>query len=384
MKIEGLSQKVKDKVKQLLDNAPADQKADAIMQSIEMIEEAAHADLIQQVVAEAERASHDAEFKKQLGLRNLSQEEKKFYEGFKDIKQSITANQIDIIPTEIIDRTLDDVKKASPILKLVNMAPANVKKWIVASHSGTAVWGMLTDAIKGELSAEVTALNIEIHMLSAYLVIPKAIRELSLEFVDRYFMAILSEAMQAGLVKGYLDGDGKTGPIGIFRQIGTTNGDGTQKAKTVSTKITKFSPKGLAEVRKTLTNDGKRVVSKLYLICNPADEAEYVDPCMYGEALTGGYVNKSFIEIEKIVDANCPKGKAAFTIEGYYTMGTTGVRVNEYDQTKAMENADLIIATCFANGRAVDDNVAVVFDVTKLEEYVLPITQITIPQQAGE
>nr|WP_296064366.1 phage major capsid protein [uncultured Mediterraneibacter sp.] len=384
MKIEGLSQEVKDKVKQLLDNAPADQKADAIMQSIEMIEEAAHADLIQQVVAEAERAGHDAEFKKQLGLRNLSQEEKKFYEGFKDIKQSITANQIDIIPTEIIDRTLDDVKKASPILKLVNMAPANVKKWIVASHSGTAVWGMLTDEIKGELSAEVTALNIEIHMLSAYLVIPKAIRELSLEFVDRYFMAILSEAMQDGLVKGYLDGDGKTGPIGIFRQIGTTNGDGTQKAKTVSTKITKFSPKGLAEVRKTLTNDGKRVVSKLYLICNPADEAEYVDPCMYGEALTGGYVNKSFIEIEKIVDANCPKGKAAFTIEGYYTMGTTGVRVNEYDQTKAMENADLIIATCFANGRAVDDNVAVVFDVTKLEEYVLPVTQITIPQQAGE
>lgn len=382
MKIEGLSQEVKDKVKQLLDNAPADQKADAIMQSIEMIEEAAHADLIQQVVAEAERASHDAEFKKQLGLRNLSQEERKFYEGFKDIKQSITANQIDIIPTEIIDRTLDDVKKASPILKLVNMAPANVKKWIVASHSGAAVWGGITDAIKGELSAGVSSLNIELHMLSAYLVIPKAIRELSMEFVDRYFKAILSEAMQDGLVKGYLDGDGKTGPIGIFRQINTTNGDGTQKAKTVSTKITKFSPKGLAEVRKTLTNEGKRVVSKLYLICNPADEAEYVDPCMYGEALTGGYVNKSFIEIEKIVDANCPKGKAAFTIEGYYTMGATGVRVNEYDQTKAMENADLIIATCYANGRAVDDNVAVIFDVTKLEEYVLPVTQVTVPQQA--
>lgn len=382
MRIEDLGQEVKDKVRQLLNDAPADQKAEAIVQSIEMIQEATHADLINQVVAEAERASHDAEFKKQLGLRTLSQEEKKFYEGFKDIKQSLTANQIDIIPTEIIDRTLDDVKTASPILKLVNMAPANVKKWIVASHSGVAVWGALTDDIKGELSAEISALNIELHMLSAYLVIPKAIRELSLEFVDRYFMAILSEAMQDGLVKGYLDGDGKTGPIGIFRQIGATNGDGTQKAKTVATNIAKFSPKGLAPVRKTLTNNGKRVVPKLYLICNPADEAEYVDPCMYGEALTGGYVNKSFIEIEKIVDANCPQGKAAFTIEGHYTMGATGVRVNEYDQTKAMENADLIIATCYANGRAVDDNVAVVFDVTKLEEYVLPVTQATIVQQA--
>lgn len=381
MKIEDLSQEVRDKVVEMLNNAAPEEKATAIMQSIDMIVEEMHADLINQVVAESERANHDAEYKKQLGLRNLSQKEKEFYEGFKDIRQSITANQIDIIPTEIIDRTLDDVKKASPILSLVNMAPANVKKWVVASHSGTAVWGALTDAVKGELSATISALNIDLHMLTAYLVIPKAIRELSLEFVDRYFTAILAEAMQDGLVQGYLDGDGKTGPIGIFRQIGTTNGDGTNKAKTVLTNITKFSPKGLANVRKTLTNDGKRVVDKLYLICNPSDEAEYVDPCMYGEALTGGYVNKSFIDIEKVVDANCQKGKAAFTIAGYYTMGTTGVRVNEYDQTKAMENADLIVTSCYANGRAVDDNVAVVFDVTKLEEYVLPVTQVTIPQQ---
>ena len=37
MRIEDLSQEVKDKVKQLLHNAPADQKAEAIMQSIEKI-----------------------------------------------------------------------------------------------------------------------------------------------------------------------------------------------------------------------------------------------------------------------------------------------------------------------------------------------------------
>ena len=144
-------------------------------------------------------------------------------------------------------------------------------------------------------------------------------------------MAILSEAMQDGLVKGYLDGDGKTGPIGIFRQIGTTNDDGTNKAKTVLNNITKFSPKGLANVRKTLTNNGKRVVTKLYLICNPADEAEYVDPCMFGEALTGGYVNKTFIDIEKIPDANCPQGKAAFTIRmcGREALNTKNGEINE-------------------------------------------------------
>ena len=84
---------------------------------------------------------------------------------------------------------------------------------------GVAVWGDLTAAITGELSAELSGLNIEQHKLSVYLVIPKAIRDLALPFVDKYFTAILAEAMQDGLVKGYLTGDGKTGPIGIMKQI---------------------------------------------------------------------------------------------------------------------------------------------------------------------
>ena len=109
------------------------------------------------------------------------------------------------------------------------------------------------------------------------------------------------------------------------------------------------------------------------------DEAEYVDPSLYGEALTGGYRNTSFMPIVKHVEANCPQGKAAFTIEGVYVMGISGTRLDEYKVSKSMDDADLVIAKCYANGRAVDDNCAVVFDVTKLEEYVLPVTQVTVP-----
>ena len=68
-----------------------------------------------------------------------------------------------------------------------------------------------------------------------------------------------------------------------------------------------------------------------------------------------------------------------FTIPGVYVMGATSTQMNEYDQTKAMDDADLIIGKAYANGRAVDDNCAVVFDITKLEEYVLPVTQVTVP-----
>jgi len=377
MKIDGVNKEVQEKVKQLLNDAKPEDMAQAIYEAADMIATAKNEGLIKELTEQNAKAAYDAEYRKSLNLPSLSQGEKDFYENFKDIKQAVTAQQIDIIPNEVIDRTLDKVKKASNILKLINFAPANVKKWLVASKTGAAQWGELTGAITGEMSATFTSLNIELHKMTVFMVIPKAIRDLALPFVDKYFTAILSEAVQDGLVTAYLDGDGKNAPIGIMRQIETTDTDGTNKAKTVLTNVTKFSPKGLAAVRKTLSDNGLRTVGTLYLICNPNDEAEYVDPALYGEALTGGYRNTSFLPIEKIVDANVPAGKGIITIADSYVMGLSSVMMDTYDQTKAMDDADLIIGKAYGNGRAIDDNVAVVFDVTKLEEYKLPVTEAT-------
>lgn len=349
-----------------------------------MIIAAKHSKLIRELQEENARAAADEDYRKSLGLHVLSKEEKEFYENFKDIKQAITAEQIDIMPTSIIDRTLDDVKKASDVLNLIEFAPADVKKWIIAEHSGQAVWGEITAAISGELSAKFSALNIEQHKLSVYMIIPKAIRDLALPFVDKYFTAILAEGMQDGMVKGYLTGDGKNAPIGIMKQIETFKEDGTADDKTVIDTVTDFSPKGLAGARKTLTNGGMRVVSALELICNPLDEAEYVDPALFGEMPTGGYKNTSFMPINKHVDPNCPQGKGVFTIAGVYVMGATSVQMKEYDQTKAMDDADVVIGKCYANGRAVDDNCAVVFDVTKLKEYIPKVLQVTEGAGLGE
>lgn len=382
MIIDG-NKELQQKVKELLDGA--EDKSAAIYEAAEMIINAKHDGLIKELVEQNARAAADESYRKSLGLHTLSKEENEFYEKVKGgVYQAITAKQIDIMPTSIIERTLEDVKTASDILTLVNFAPADVKHWITGEHTGKAVWGTdLTAAITGELSATIKGIDLEQHKLTVFMVIPKAIRDLALPFVDKYFRAILAEAMQDGLVDGYLNGDGKTGPVGITKKLETFTSTGTAQTKTKLTTIKKFSPKGLMEVRKTLSNNGKRRVTELHLICNPLDEAEFVDPCMYGEALTGGYRNTSFMPIVKHVDANCPKGTGIFTLKGVYTMGVSGVRFDEYDQTKAMEDANLVIGKCYANGRADDDNCAVVFDVTKLEEYVLPVTQVTAPGAGG-
>lgn len=375
MKFNEIDKELQQKVVDLLEGA--ENKSEAIAQVADMIASKKYEKLIAELTEQNARAAADEDYRKSLNLRILSKEETEFYEKFRDIKQAITASQVDIIPTTVVDKTLEDVKKASDLLSLVDFAPADVKKWLIGTHTGEAVWGDLTAGITGELSATIKGVNFEQHKLSVFMVIPKAIRDLALPFVDKYFTAILAEAMRNGLEKGYLNGNGKTGPVGIMNKLEAFKTNGTAAAKDVLNTIKKFSPKGLAGVRKTLSNDGKRVVPALELICNPLDEAEYVDPAMFGEALVGGYRNTSFMPINKHVTPNCPQGKGIFTLKGVYTMGATGAKFTEYDQTKAMEDADLVIGKCYANGAAVDDNCAVVFDITKLEEYVLPVTQVT-------
>ena len=372
MKFNKVNQELQEKVVELLNNS--EDKSRAIYEAIEMLNEAQHQDLIKQLQVENEAFKANSQLNEKLGLRALSKNEKSFYE--KLINQSVTVKQGDVLPTALIDNTLASVKEASDTLKLVQMAPAGVKKWLVAEKTGTASWAGLTDALTAELTATITSMNIEVNKLYVLLVVPKAIRELALPFVDKYFSAILAEAMHDGLVDGYLNGNGKVAPIGIFKQIGAVNVDSTHKDKTVSSTITGFSPKQLAPVKKTLSNSGTRKVNKLYLIANPSDVYEYVEPALYYQG-ANGYISTSRTEIEVIEEPMCPKGKAAFTLDQMYVLGMDSIKVDEYKETKALEDANVLIGKVYANGRATDDNTAFIFDVTKLVEYVPTYNSVT-------
>lgn len=362
----------------------SEDKATAIADVVDMFASEKNKDLIEEIQAQALKANSDSDYASKLGLRVLSKEEESFYEKFKDIKQAITGAQIDLIPTSIVDLTLENVKATEPVLKLITFTPAGVKRWITAERTGAYSWSGLTEELKGELSANVKGLVTDLGKLDAYLIIPKAIRELSYQFIDKYFMAVLSEALKEGIAYGYLQGTGKEQPIGIYKQIDKTDEDGTHKDKTVNTDLTKFTPKGLATAKVYLSNNGKRVVNKIYVICNPEDEANYVAPAIYDAE---GNLVSSFKNIEVIPCTENPKGKAALTLEGKYTMGITEVKINEYKETLATDDADLIVGKVYANGRAAADNVAYIFDVTKLEEYVPTIrtlaTVVSLPESTN-
>ena len=368
-----ISEETKTKIVQMLNDA--EDKSQAIMEAMEMIASEVNQELVNRIVEEARTVGSAA-------LPQLSENEKKFFQRLKmGAKQSLTAEQIDIIPIETVDKTLKDVRTEYPIMGLINFAPANVKHWLTGSKSGGAVWGALTAALtsSGELSATIGGLNIEVSKLYAYCVIPKAIRDLEIGYVEKYFRAILAEAMYDGIAAGYIDGDGKEAPIGILRKVGQTESDGTHSAKSVVSTLLGFSPLQMAPVLTTLSNGGKRNVDNLHVIANPLDVYGYINPALYGDSVVGGFVQKSFMPLTVIAEPNCAQGKAAITMPGLYTMGFSGMKVEEYKETKALDDADLLIAKVYGNGRADDDNSAFIFNPQNLVPYITKVEEVSNP-----
>lgn len=359
----------------------AEDKGQAIAEAVETIVSMKYADFTEQFIREAEQAEANAELKKTMGIRtHFTKEETEFFTAIKrGARQTLTADQIDIIPSVVLDHTLDDVRKDYPILELIEFAPANVKRWLTGSKSGTAAWGSLIGTISSELSATLTSINLEVGKLAAFCLIPKGVRDLEIGYVEKYFRAILEEAMYDGIVAGYISGTGKEQPIGIIKKVDDFNSDGTAKSKTKVSTLTGFSPAQLAPVITALSNGGKRPVGQLYLIANPADVAAYVNPALYGDSISGGYVSKSFMPITVISEPQMAQGTAAITMKGYYTMGFSGLKVDEYKETKAIEDCDLLIAKVYGNGRAYDNNTAYIFDPEELIAYIPTVQAVSNP-----
>lgn len=228
-----LEEKNIEKIKENAVNAlnEADDKSKAIVDVVEQLTNCLFGDVKNKILFDFELSKSDEDYKKRLGLRVLNKEEVSFYQKLKNIKQAFNGTQDVTIPINIINIALNNARTSSKLLSFINIAPAGVQKWIVEEHSGSAVWGDVTAKIQGELSTTLKGIKIDVHKLSTYLVIPKSISDLGNEWVDKYFVEILTEALIIGCEAGILTGNGKTAPIGLYNKINefTTNGEASEK-----------------------------------------------------------------------------------------------------------------------------------------------------------
>lgn len=356
-----------------IEEATASEKSEKIVQAMHQLIEANSAEIVNQYKSDFNELQANKENAAKMGLRTLTAEEKKFYEkAFPKTQQAMTIEDVNIFPETTTNYVFEEIKTNHDLLKYFKTVPAGVNKFITSEYTGKAVWGELTAAITSEISATIKGFDVEAHKLSGFMYVPTAILELGAEWIDRYVRTVLVEVLEDGIEEGGVVGDGSTGPIGLTKSL-TGAVDGVHPDKS-TVALNSFKPEEFSPKLIPLTNSGKRKLGKVLLVVNPADKLGKVIPAST-VFVNGTYQSiLSYINVELIESAHVPANKMVAFLPESYQMGLTKVGIQYSDNFKFLDHLRTYRTVAYGNGRIVNDNMSIVFDITNLTPFVQPVT----------
>ncbi len=360
--------KIEDLIKELND-APAEQKSEKIVETIQSIVDENYEEVINQYQREFEEYSASKENDKKFGLRSLTAEEKQWID--RAIKQedtsSLTGNEIDYLPETTVSYIFEDLKTAHPLFQYIDWAPAGVKKWFLSERSGKATWGKLTRAIIDQIEAEIKTLDLEINSLSAFMFVPKAIINMGYKWIDRFVRTVLLEVNEEGLETGIIAGNGNGAPIGLLKDLEGSVQSGVYPDKT-PVAITDLGPDSFGKlVLPTLNRDGKRNVDTIVIIANQNELDTKIYKATHVLGFNGYVKADNYKNFVYVASPDVPANKAIAYIPKKYTAGISRMGIDYSDHYKFLEQLRTYTILTYGNGRLKSNDDAVVLDITDLE-----------------
>lgn len=313
----------------------------------------------------------------QRGVRQLTKEEREFYQAFgeaikdKNWKQSIS-NMDKVLPESVINSVFDDLRANHPLLARLRFQNTNaaIKMLVNTNAVQKAIWGELCDEITKELAGGFAVINTGLLKLSAYLPVCKAALELGPEWLDRYVRETLYEAYANGLEDGIINGDGDEAPIGMIRQYGegTVVVDGAYPAKEAIT-VYDFGIGTMGNlINRVATYKGvNRPVNGLIMVVNPADYYTKVMPATMVMGPDGTYRSTLPYPVEIIQSPFVANGKAVFGLPSRYFAAIGSQRdgrITYSDEAKYLEDQRVYVVRGFANGQPLDGSAFLYLDIS--------------------
>lgn len=338
-------------------------------------------DVVAEARKEAVTANSDKSVRMNRGENVLTSKEEKFFKNLvADDADLETYQEKLILPEETMIRVFEDMQAARPLLSKINFQLAGIKtRMIVGDPEGQAVWGEIFGKIQGQLDANFRELNFSQNKLTAFAVVPKDMVEFGPQWIERYIRTQLAEAFALQLERGVVNGGGAAvnEPYGLLKELqydsrekGERNVTGVEDkeeegqltfadmrttAKELAAVLTKLSVKEF-DNKKVNVGDGASIA------VNPQDRfmvgAQYTI-----QTPTGQWVTSLPYGVDVVPSDFIPEGKAlVFIGSRYHAVQTGAVDIKAYDQTLALEDANVHIAKQFAHGIPDDNNVALLYD----------------------
>ncbi len=334
------------------------------------------------------RESKDATILASRGIRQLTSEEKEFYQAWIDASKSANPKQalVDLqkaMPETVIDTVIDDMKEAHPLLANIDFINCQgaIKMIVNADNIDLATWDALTTTIATELAGKIDVIDMTVAKLSAFIPVSKDMLALGPVWLDNYVRIILSEASAGGLEKGILKGTGKNQPIGMCKDLdgAVSQGVYTDKAKV---KLMSLDPVEYCEVIAPLAKKpddvgGFRVVPEVIFVVNPVDYISKIVPASTVRAADGTYKNNIFPYPTKVIQsAVLDENEAIMGIAKKYFMGVAAGnsgRIEYSDEYQFLEDNRVYITKMYGMGRPKDNNSFQYIDLTELKPVSLKV-----------
>lgn len=355
---------IQEKIKNAIENGDVEAFAAAQMVLAQNIEE--------RILNEAKSLKFDEINNQSVmihrGLNPLTTEEKTYYNevigagGFAGVEA--------IMPPTVFDRVFEDLRTNHPLLakiKFVNTSAST--EWISRNNDAEAAWwGTLTSAITKKLEVAFKKEKTELYKLSAYVPVCKSMLDLGPQWLDKFVREILFESLAVALELAIVSGTGKEQPIGMSRNLAGAVVDGVYPEKD-ATVLTDLKPVTLGtKIMAPLTKSGKRAVPEVILIVNPLDYWEKIFSATTVLTASGTYVYGVLpIPATIIQSIAIAKGKMIAGMAKDYFMGVGSTqKIESSDHYKFLEDERTYMSKQYANGKPMDNESFLVFDITNL------------------
>lgn len=349
----------------------------------------AFADMAENIQQEVLERAKDAAAVEQMdaaalaarGLRQITSEERRYYEAVitamksSDPKQAL-ANLDVTMPQTIIEDVFDSLKAEHKLLSVIDFNNTTyVTEWILNKNGKQkAVWGEITAEIEKELSGDFEKLNMVMFSLTAFMPVAKSMLDLGPTWLDSYVRQVLQDALYVGLEEGIVCGTGVKMPIGMMKDLNASKADGEPYPDKTAIKVTVFTPEvygGLIGKMAVSRNNRPRAVGEVIMVVNPVDYWQKVMPATTIMRPDGTYANNVLPYPTEIIQSEeMPAGKAVMGIAKQYFMGAgTGKDgVIEYDDSyKFLQRERVYAGHLYGNGKPKDNNSFQVLDISELQ-----------------
>ena len=275
-----------------------------------------------------------------------------------------------LMPATIFERVFEDLKANHALLAEINFQNTTATSEFISRNNDVvaAWWGALTGAITKKLEMAFKKETTNLYKLSAYVPVCKAMLDLGPQWIDRFVREILSESLAIALELAIVAGTGKEQPIGMIKNLAGAVVDGVYPDK-AGTALNDLQPATLgASIMAPLTKGGKRSVPSVLLIVNPLDYWAKIFPNTTVLSAAGTYVYGVLPIPAKIVQSVAvTQGTMIAGMAKDYFMGVGSTQKIEFsDHYKFLEDERTYIAKQYANGKPMDNDSFLVFNISSM------------------